>query len=82
MTGYLHSFRALPVYVKPEDVTDVVTRCPNHHLQDGPSDRLARYLVRAEQPGNNTVQYMTSQDSRESVTINYTPPEVIEIPLI
>lgn len=68
--------RALPVYMKPEDVTDVVRRCPNHQIQDSTTDHLAHHLVRAEQPGNNNIQYMTAPDGRESVTINYSLPEV------
>lgn len=68
--------RALPVYIRPEHVTDIVTRCPNHLVKDGNTDRVVRHLIRAEQPGNNSVNYVTSPDGRESVTVAYMPPEI------
>nr|XP_039267070.1 cellular tumor antigen p53-like [Styela clava] len=68
--------RALPVYTRPEHVTEVVSRCPNHQLQDNSADHLARHLIRAEQPGIDSVRYVPTSDGRESVTVAYCNPEV------
>lgn len=68
--------RALPVYTRPEHVTEVVSRCPNHQIQDNSADHLTRHLIRAEQPGSDSVRYVLSSDGRESVSVAYCNPEI------
>lgn len=67
--------RAMPVYIRSEHVTEVVSRCPNHQIQD-PNQALSRHLIRAEKQGHEAAKYETNQDGRESVMVPYRSPEV------
>nr|CAB3267269.1 tumor protein 63 isoform b [Phallusia mammillata] len=69
--------RAVAVFKRPEHVTDVVTRCPNHRIPDEASYIQSRHLIRAEMPNDSQVHYeVGQQDGRESVTVFYERPQV------
>ncbi|XP_076818758.1 uncharacterized protein LOC143464712 isoform X3 [Clavelina lepadiformis] len=69
--------RAIPVFKRPEHVTDIVTRCPNHRIPDE-HQYLGRsgHLIRAEMPDDRHVRYDVASDHRESVSVLYERPQV------
>jgi len=68
--------RAVPVFKRPEHVTDVVTRCPNHRIPDEVHYIPSGHLIRAESTNECHVNYHTAPDGRESVTVLYERPQV------
>lgn len=70
------SIRAIPVFKRPEHVTDVVTRCPNHKIPDEVHYIPNGHLIRAESTNECHVNYHVATDGRESVTVLYERPQV------
>ncbi|XP_066295837.1 tumor protein 63-like isoform X1 [Branchiostoma lanceolatum] len=67
--------RAMPLYKKPEHVTEVVKRCHNHTAAKEFNDHPApSHLIRVE--GNPNAQYWEDPHTqRQSVTIMYESPQ-------
>uniref|UniRef100_H2ZH75 Cellular tumor antigen p53 n=1 Tax=Ciona savignyi TaxID=51511 RepID=H2ZH75_CIOSA len=69
--------RVIPVFKRPEHVTDLVTRCPNHKIPDEAQGMVnSRYLVRAEMPGENQALYGVGIDGRENVAVMLERPQI------
>jgi len=68
--------RAIPVFKRPEHVTDIVTRCPNHKIPDEVHYIPNGHLIRAEGTNDCHVNYNVASDGRESVTVLYERPQV------
>uniref|UniRef100_F6SSG7 Cellular tumor antigen p53 n=1 Tax=Ciona intestinalis TaxID=7719 RepID=F6SSG7_CIOIN len=69
--------RAIPVFEKPNNVTEIVTRCFNHRnecrTESSDSNTPNSHLIRVESKSNN-IQYCLTHEGRECVVVPYEPP--------
>nr|XP_018672000.1 transcription factor protein isoform X3 [Ciona intestinalis] len=69
--------RVMPVFKRPEHVTDIVTRCPNHKIPDQAQHiPHSQHLIRAEMPGENPAIYNVAMDGRENVAVMFERPQI------